>query len=139
MVLIQEKWGGSLRQIIRYGVVGLLSNLLGYLVYLLITWLGVDPKLTVTLFYPLAATIAYSGHAKYSFSYKGGHAGGFSRYVVVHVFGYLLNITTLYFFVDVLFYPHQLVQLCNIFLVAGFLFVAFKYFAFQSDQEEARQ
>jgi putative flippase GtrA len=139
MVLIQEKWGDTLRQIIRYGVVGLLSNLLGYLVYLLITWLGVDPKLTVTLFYPLAATIAYSGHAKYSFSYKGGHASGFSRYVVTHVFGYLLNIASLFFFVDVLLYPHQLVQLCNIFLVAGFLFVAFKYFAFQSGKEEARQ
>jgi putative flippase GtrA len=138
MVLIQEKWGGSLRQIIRYGVVGLLSNLLGYLVYLLITWLGVDPKLAVTLFYPLAATIAYSGHAKYSFSYKGGHASGFSSYVVTHVFGYLLNIASLFFFVDVLLYPHQLVQLCNIFLVAGFLFVAFKYFAFQSGKEESR-
>ncbi|MDG5467838.1 GtrA family protein [Deltaproteobacteria bacterium IMCC39524] len=138
MVLNQENWGGSLRQLIRYGVVGLLSNLLGYLVYLLITWLGVDPKLTVTLFYPLAATIAYSGHAQYSFAYKGGHASGFSRYVVAHVFGYLLNIASLYFFVDVLLYPHQLVQLCNIFLVAGFLFVAFKYFAFQSGKEEAR-
>ena len=79
MVSIQIKRGDTIRQFIRYGIVGLLSNLLGYMIYLLITWLGVDPKLTVTLFYPLAATIAYSGHAQYSFSYKGGHASGFSR------------------------------------------------------------
>ena len=130
MGLADRLRGGDLLQLIRYGVVGLFSNLAGYLVYLLITWLGVDPKITVTFLYPLGAAIAYYGHARYSFSYRGRHLNGFVRYVITHVFGYLLNVGSLYLFVDILGHPHQLVQLVNIFAVAGFLFLAFKFFAF---------
>lgn len=123
--------GTSLREAFRYGIVGLLSNMAGYLIYLLITWLGVDPKITVTLFYPIAATIAYYGHARYSFTYQGGHLSGSVRYVITHICGYLLNVSSLYLFVDILGYPHQLVQFVNIFAVAGFLFLAFKVFVFR--------
>ena len=139
MEIVSALKSPKLRQLIRYGVVGLASNMTGYLIYLLITWLGVDPKVTVTLFYPLAATIAYFGHAKYTFSYKGGHAAGISRYVIAHICGYSLNIGSLYYFVDVLHYPHQLVQFCNIFFVAGFLFIAFKYFSFQTGKPEPQE
>ena len=122
----------SFRQLVRYGVVGILQNLAGYLIYLLVTWLGVEPKLTVTIFYPIAATLAYFGHSKYSFSYRGGHASGFSRYVLAHIGGYLLNLVSLYVFTDLLLFPHQIVQFCNIFLVAGFLFLTFKFFVFNN-------
>lgn len=121
----------SFRQLVRYGVVGLLQNLAGYLIYLLVTWLGVEPKLTVTIFYPIAATLAYFGHSKYSFSYRGGHTGGFARYVFAHICGYLLNLISLFVFVDIFLFPHQIVQFCNIFLVAGFLFLTFKFFVFR--------
>ena len=119
-------------QVIRYGVVGVLNNLAGYLIYLGVTWLGVEPKLAVTLMYPVGALTAYLGHARYAFTYRGGHAGGLSRYVIAHLIGYTANIALLYVFFDRLWYPHQLIQAAAIFIVAGLLFLLFRYFVFPS-------
>jgi len=123
-------FSGALGQIARYGVVGVLNNLLGYLIYLLVTWLWLDPKVAVTLMYPVGATTAYFGHAKYSFAYRGRTLHGIVRYVIAHIIGYGANIGMLYVFSDLLGYPHQLVQAIAIFAVAGILFLLFRYFVF---------
>jgi putative flippase GtrA len=122
----------ALRQVARYGVVGVLNNLLGYLIYLVVTWLGLEPKLAVTLMYPIGATTAYFGHAKYSFGYEGRTSHGIARYVVAHMIGYGVNVALLHFLSDRLGYPHQLVQATSIFVVAGALFLLFRYFVFPS-------
>ncbi|MEM5786754.1 MAG: GtrA family protein [Syntrophobacteraceae bacterium] len=120
----------GLAQVIRYGVVGVLNNSLGYLIYLAITWLWLEPKVAVTLLYPIGVITAYFGHAKYSFSYRGRTAHGVPRYLVAHGIGYGANMLLLYIFVDRLAFPHQLVQAAAIFVVAGILFLLFRYFVF---------
>ena len=120
-------------QFVRYVFVGIILNLLGYLIYLGLTWLGVPPKIVVTIFYPLAALNGYFIHARYTFAYSGSHRSGLVRYVVAHVFGFLSNLVLLFVGVDILDYPHQLVQLVAIFAVAGQLFVTFKLFVYKSD------
>lgn len=117
-------------QLVRYGVVGVANNLVGYLIYLGVTWLGVDPKLAVTIMYPIGALIAYFSHARYSFSYRGDRTRGLFRYVIAHVIGYGANVSLLYIFFDRMGFPHQLVQAMAIFIVAGLLFVLFRYFVF---------
>ena len=119
-----------LEQIIRYGVVGVANNLLGYSIYLIVTWLWLDPKIAVSILYPISATIAYFSHAKYSFSYNGRHASSIARYAFAHVLGYSANILLLYIFVDKLLFPHEFVQLISIVVVAGILFLLFRYFVF---------
>ncbi len=120
----------ALSQLIRYGVVGLLTNLAGYGVYLLLTWLWLEPKLAVTLLYPVGVITGYFGHARYSFSYQGRATSSMSRYLVAHAIGYGANICLLYVFSDALHYPHQAVQAAAIFIVAGLLFLLFKFFVF---------
>jgi putative flippase GtrA len=119
-----------LGQVMRYGVVGVLNNLLGYLIYLLITWLWLDPKVAVSLMYPIGAVTAYFGHARYSFAYSGSPSHGIMRYAVAHVIGYGANIGMIYVLSDLLGYPHQLVQAAAIFVVAGILYLLFRYFVF---------
>ena len=117
-------------QSLRYLVVGAVSNLIGYLIYLLLTWLWLDPKVAVTLLYPIAAFIGYFSHRKYSFAFSGFHFGAMTRYVVAHLIGYATNVSILYVFSDVLGYAHQLVQAVAVFVVAGVLFLLFRYFVF---------
>lgn len=117
-------------QIIRYGVVGVLSNLSGYLVYLGVTWLGLEPKLAVSMLYPVGALIAYFSHARYSFAYQGKVGHGLARYVVAHGIGYGTNLLLLYVFHDLMHFPHQLVQAFAIVAVGGILFLLFRYFVF---------
>jgi len=122
----------ALFQLLRYGVVGLLTNLAGYLVYLLVTWLWLEPKAAVTLLYPVGMILGYFGHARYSFAFQGRTNSGVARYFVAHAIGYGANVSLLYVFTELLHFPHQVVQACAIFVVAGILFLLFRYFVFPS-------
>lgn len=130
MVMPNHDYRGLLKQLFRYGVVGLLLNLLGYLIFLLVTWLWLDPKIAVTLMYPISAVTAYFGHARCSFAYSGRASLGMVRYAIAHLIGYGTNIGMLYFLSDRLGYPHQMVQAAAIMVVAGILYLLFRYFVF---------
>lgn len=120
-----------MQQLIRYGLVGVASNATIYFVYLLITYLGVEPKTAMTLVYIIGASIGFIGNRKWTFAHSGDSSSAVLRYVLAHLFGYLLNFLMLLTFVDRLGYSHQWVQAMAIVIVAGFLFVVFKHFVFR--------
>lgn len=125
----------KLGQVLRYGVIGLLNNLLGYLIYLVVTWLWLDPKVAVTLMYPIGAATAYFGHSRYSFVYGGFTSHGIARYFIAHLIGYGANIGMLYLFSDQLGFSHQLVQAVAIVAVASILYLLLRYFVFPNQPE----
>jgi putative flippase GtrA len=118
-------------QLIRYGLVGILSNAAIYCVYLLITHRGVEPKVAMTLTYIIGASIGFIGNRKWTFAHRGDYTSAALRYVLAHLFGYQLNFLILFTFVDRLGYAHQWVQGVAIIIVAGFLFIVFKHFVFR--------
>ncbi len=120
----------SWRQLFRYGLVGIAINLLGYLIYLLLTFLGLTPKLTMTLLYFIGAFAGFWGNRNLTFRHQGSVLGSGVRYLVAHGLGYLINLLILVVFVDQLGFTHQYVQAIAIFVVAGYLFIAFKFFVF---------
>jgi len=120
-----------MRQLIRYGVVGVVSNAAIYFVYLLITYLGVEPKTAMTLVYIIGAAIGFIGNRKWTFAHRGDASSAAIRYILAHLSGYLLNFLILFTFVDRLGYAHQWVQAMAIMIIAGFLFIVFKYFVFR--------
>ena len=125
-----------LKQLLRYAVVGVVSNLSGYCAYLLITFFGVDPKLAMTFLYAIGAAVGFFGNRTWAFSHRGEWWRAAAGYAVAHVFGYLLNLTILYVFVDKLGYRHQIVQGIAIFVVAGYLFLAFKLVVFRATENK---
>jgi putative flippase GtrA len=124
-----------MRQLIRYGLVGVVSNLTMYIVYLLMTYFGGEPKKAMTLLYIIGASIGFIGHRKWSFSHRGNATGAAVRYTAAHLSGYTLNFLILYIFVDHLGYAHQWVQAVAIIVIAAFLFIVFKYFVFPKKNE----
>ncbi|AOB33984.1 hypothetical protein AKI39_23580 [Bordetella sp. H567] len=120
------------RQLIKYAAVGLMSNLCGYVVYLLATSLGGTPKLTMTVLYVVASTAGFFMNKTMTFRHKGDLAGAAVRYAVAYGGGYLLNLGILTVFVDKFGYPHQAVQAIAILVVAAFLFLALRFYAFGS-------
>lgn len=119
-----------LSQLVRFALVGVASNTVGYLVYLLLTWLGTTPKATMTLLYLVGASIGFIGNRRLTFGHRGALMNSGLRYLVAHVMGYSLNLAMLLVFVDWLGYPHQWVQAIAICVVAACLFVAFRFFVF---------
>ena len=135
----QENHGNNLllnlpvRELIRYVVVGLSLNFLGYMIYLFVTFMGVSPLMTVSIFYPLSVILGYFVHRSHTFRQNMGRIVGVAliRYVFVYAIGYFINLALLAILHQKMGYPHQLVQIVAIFMVAAFLFVAMKLFVFR--------
>jgi hypothetical protein len=114
----------------RYAAVGFALNGAGYALYLLATWLGAGHKTTMSVLYVAALAAGYAGHRRFAFGYRGAVGGSLARFMLAHLGGFGLNFLMLAWLADRLGYPHQWVQAAAISAVAGFLFVAFRYFVF---------
>jgi putative flippase GtrA len=126
----------TFKQFIRYGLVGFTTNLFGYAFFLLITHIGIEPKLAMTLLYFLSTTFSFFGNWKWVFANNQHFIAASSRFFIAHLLGYLINLMLLATLTDRLDYPYQLVQVVAIIVVAGFLFLAFKFFVFPTKQSE---
>src|SRR5262249_17038984 len=117
-----ERRGVLGNQLLRYAGVGIVSNLAGYGAYLLFTFVGATPKITMSVLYLVGATVGFLGNSRFTFGWEGSLWGSSIRYVAAHVVGYALNLAMLSYFVDKVGYPHQVVQLVAVALVAAYLF-----------------
>ncbi len=126
-------------QFFRYAVIGLISNLVLYVLYLAITSLGLGHKSAMTMLYALGVMQTFIFNRKWSFEHRGVAHRALVRYMAAYVFGYLLNITVLMLLVDRLGFPHQAVQGVMILVFAMALFLLQKYWVFVSVAHEPRQ
>ena len=117
-------------QLCRFAIIGVITNILGYLLYLLLTSSGASPKITMTILYSVATLIAFFTNKKITFSENYGWVRSSLPYLITNIFGWLLNLIILFVFVDQLGYSHEIVQGIAIIVVAGFLFVCYKLFVF---------
>jgi putative flippase GtrA len=117
-------------QFIRYSFVGLASNVLLYLAYLLLTTQGLDPKPAMSMVYASGALLTFIANRSWSFRHGGRLHSAFIRYMAAYVLGYLLNLGLLWVAVDYMHLPHQGVQAVAIVLVALSLFLMHRYWVF---------
>lgn len=120
----------TLRQLFTYALIGVLTNVLGYAIYLILTYLWGAPKLTMTALYIVGASIGFLANRRFTFRHDGGIGIAGVRYLLTQVAGYLLNLVLLLLFVDWFNFPHQIVQAIAIVVVATFLFVVLRVFVF---------
>lgn len=119
------------RQLIRYAVVGVMSNLLCYLAYLGLTRLGMDPKLAMSMLYCVGVLQTFVFNRNWTFKHGGPQRAEFSRYCAAYAVGYVLNLSVLYILVDLHGYPHQVIQGMMILILAAMLFLAQKFWVFR--------
>lgn len=136
---LTQRWRPVIRPILRYAVVGIACNAMGYAAYLTLTSLGVPFKLAMTALYVLGICISFLGNRNWAFEHRGNVMGTAFRFGLAHAAGYLVNLALLTVFVDKLGYPHQWVQAAAIFIVGGFLFIIFKLFVFRHDQPDGNR
>jgi putative flippase GtrA len=119
-----------LQQLIRYAIVGLVSNGLLYLLYLGLTAIGVVPKVAMTIAYVIGTGQTFYVNRAWSFnSSVGGSA--FLYYATVYAAAYEVQWISMWKFIDQLGYPHQLVVFVQTFVVAGLIFLALRAWVFR--------
>ncbi|WP_429737568.1 GtrA family protein [Enterovibrio makurazakiensis] len=130
-----DKCFSSFNELIRYALVGIFQNSLGYLIYIALTYIGIDHKVVVAISYPLGLYVSYRGNSTYTFN-GFERKGTVVRFFIVHLMAYTLNLFFLYYFSDVLGYPHQVVQLFCIAIIAIYLFIMLKIYVFKNTVSE---
>ena len=122
------------RQLLRYAIAGVTNNGIAYLLYLLLAhWFG-SPKIAMSITYVGGMTAGFFINRSWVFKNNNSVHGvawlSIIKYLMAHACGYGLNYIILHYFVDVLHYPHPVVQAASILVVAAFLFTVFRYFVF---------
>ncbi|WOD18648.1 GtrA family protein [Paraburkholderia kirstenboschensis] len=128
----------SIGQLLRYGLVGATVNMGGYLLFLLLTWLGVEAKAAMTVLYVAGASAGFWSNRNWTFGHRGSITVPALKYFGVHVCGYLLQYAMLAVLVDRLHFSYRVVQAIATVVVAGLLFVTFKYLVFPRPEPAAR-
>lgn len=117
-------------QFLRYGTVGLASNLGLYMGYLGLTYAGIGHKTAMSGLYVSGVLVTFLANKSWSFGHRGFAGPAFVRYVIAYALGYGLNFALLWIGVDQWHLPHQWVQLVAIVLVATGLFLMQRYWVF---------
>ena len=117
-------------QFIRYVVVGLASNAVIYVAYLLLTQLGMGPKLAMSLLYCVGVLQTFLFNKKWSFRFEGAATPALARYATVYAVGYLIQFLALMLLVDRMGLPHEWVMGALILTMALFIFLAQKFWVF---------
>lgn len=118
------------KQFIRYVVVGLASNAIIYVIYLVLTHFGMAPKLAMSLLYAVGVLQTFVFNKKWSFRFDGAATPALVRYATAYALGYVVNLSALMLLVDQMGLPHQWVQGVMIVVVAVMLFLAQRYWVF---------
>lgn len=117
-------------QFIRYAAVGVLSNLVLYLVYLALTAQGLGHKLAMTIVYLSGVSVTFIFNRNWSFRHAGAVSPALVRYFVAYLLFYLANLFALFVFVDLAGWPHEWVQGVMIVLCAIGLFATHRLWVF---------
>lgn len=119
------------RQMIRFGVVGFMSNALLYVLYLFFTVMGMGHKTAMTLLFLAGTLQAFVFNKRWTFEHQGIVRASFAKYLLTYFFAYILNLAALFFFADHLGYEHQIVQGLMIVFIAIVLFILLRYWVFR--------
>ncbi len=104
-----QRWRSSVAwQLRRYAIVGIATNVVVFLAYLVLTRYGLEHKMAMTSLYVLGTSQAYLLNRHWTFAHRS--RGALSRFIIAYATGYLLNWLGLCMFVDRLGMQHQLVQ-----------------------------
>ena len=66
--------GRAFNQLIRYSIVGITANIFGYAVYILLTVLGISPKISISVLYSALVIIGFFANRRFTFGHN-GHIG----------------------------------------------------------------
>lgn len=120
-------------QFVRYGIIGVLNNAIGYFFFLWLVHIGLDPKTAMSLLYGIGVLQTFYFNRSWSFGHTGKISSSFAKYLSAYALGYLLNLLSLFLMVDYFGFSHEFVQAFMILFVAGMLFLLQRYWIFRAN------
>jgi len=115
----------------KYIFIGIILNASGFLFYIFLTTLDITPAFSMSIVYILFTSLAFFLHKNYSFQ-KESSAKPFIPFLLIHISAYTLNLLSIYIFVYMLNFPHQLIQGISVIFLALYLYLMMRSYVFKS-------
>ncbi|MDN5669376.1 MAG: GtrA family protein [Renibacterium salmoninarum] len=126
--------GPAVRQLFRsswrFAVVGLSSNLLGYLLFVGLSLLGASAFAALTASFLLSMVISYFGNRGFTFAHRGSWRKSGLKFLAVAAFAYCFNFGILWLFVQHWGMPQIVVQFFAVGAVALCTFTLMRLWVF---------
>ena len=87
----------------------------------------------MTIMYIIGVTQTFIFNQSWTFKHEGATGPALLRYVISYALGYVINLLVLWWLVDLLGYPHELVQAAMIVFLALAFFLAQRYWIFRKE------
>ena len=111
------------RKIVSFGLIGVTSNTVLYIAYLLLVQWGMSPTAAMTSTYLTGVIVSYMLNSRITFSTHSNLNSQFIRFCFSHVIGYTFNAAGLIAGTQFMNWPHALVQAGMILSTAILLFI----------------
>lgn len=83
-------------RLVRYGLLGVGSNIALYLLFLLLVWAGVAPIVASGLCYILGVAISYFGNRRWTFASRSRHSRDLPRFLLAYGVGMGVTLASMF-------------------------------------------
>lgn len=122
--------GSVITQFVRYAIVGLVTNFIGYSIFLLLMRVGIGHKQSMSILYLVSTGIGFLGMRNWVFKNKQNFYFTAVKFFTIYFIGYLVSIAVIMEFVDVCGYSSWFIQAGLILILPFYFFTALKWFVF---------
>jgi len=123
---------GRRKRFFRYGIVGLLANVMGYGMFLLLLFMGTSPVLATGITFVVMVSVGYVANRRWTFRSREAHARDLTRYLAAYSAGLMVAMGAMYVLAG--FMPPALAQVGVIGLSAIVIFFSLEFLRFGQEQ-----
>lgn len=117
----KKKARHELQKFSHYSLVGVATNLGGYVIFLVLIWQGIDPIIASTVCYFVGVTASYVLNRRLTFRSKRSHAGAIPRFVGAYGVGLVVTVLSMAQLVPLL--GPMLAQIATVVIAAVSIYV----------------
>ena len=110
------KLQGEAKRFSKYGLIGLVNNLVLYILFVLLVQVGVQPVLVSGICYILGVAFSYTLNRRWTFTSQSSHTHDLPRFLTAYAVGLVSTVVTMT--VLLFWLPPEIAQLLNIIITA---------------------
>ena len=123
----------TVNQIIKYSSVGMLTNIIGYILYIVISnIIGINPSIAAILSGFTVIGISYLLNTRFTFKSKNKGLVGAVKYFLLYICAILLQSLIIFIFSGILGFAHEIIAAISLIIISFSLFLIQKFYFFQS-------
>lgn len=121
-----------MNQIFKYGSVGIVTNALGYIIYIAVAnLLGINPPVAAIISGLLVISLSFYLNKRFSFDNNNKSIGLAVNYFILYGIAILFHSLIVFIFSNILGFAHEIIAGINIILISCSLFLIQKFLLFR--------